>query len=231
METLTIVELVATTTSIICVWLTIRRHIFSWIIGIVGIIAFIYVFYEVKLYGDMFLQFVYLAQSVYGWWYWQKYNHAELKLKGAQANRKVDALAPLDDVQNLNQSAAPAIETGIHHAQGDELLLTILFASMTFGAMLAVLVHGVKGAEYPFWDTMATTISLVANIWLARKIIECWYLWIAADVILVGLFAAKELYFSAATYGLFLIMAILGYIEWHKAMAEQAAKAEALREG
>jgi len=217
-ETLTIVELVATSTSIICVWLTIRRHILSWAIGIVGIIAFMYVFYQVNLYGDMFLQFIYLAQSIYGWWYWQKYNNAELQLKGAQARIKVDALAPLDDTQNLDNEAPTTLQTGIHHAQNDEIVLAALFGSITFGAMLAILVHGVKGADYPFWDTSATTISLVANIWLARKVIECWYLWIVADIILIGLFAAKGLYFSAATYGLFLIMAVLGYLEWRKTM-------------
>jgi nicotinamide mononucleotide transporter len=229
-ETLTIVELVATSTSIICVWLTIRRHILSWAIGIVGIIAFMYVFYSVNLYGDMFLQFVYLAQSIYGWWYWQKYNNAELKLKGEQARLQVDALAPLDDTQNLDQQPSTDIETGIHHAQHDEIIYTVLFASITFGAMLAILVHGVKGAEYPFWDTTATTISLVANIWLARKIIETWFLWIVADIILIGLFTAKALYFSAATYGLFLIMAVLGYIEWRKGMKSEASEASQ-REG
>jgi nicotinamide mononucleotide transporter len=39
-------------------------------------------------------------------------------------------------------------------------------------------------------------------------------LWIVVDVIFVGLFIYKELYLTAALYGLFLMLAVQGWREW-----------------
>ena len=49
---------------------------------------------------------------------------------------------------------------------------------------------------------------------LARKLLENWWLWFAADVIYVALYASSRLFLTAALYLVFLLMTIAGYRRW-----------------
>jgi nicotinamide mononucleotide transporter len=69
-------------------------------------------------------------------------------------------------------------------------------------------------AVAPHWDAAASATSLAANQLLTRRYIENWVLWIAVDVVYVGLFSWKGLYMSAALYVLFLGMAVAGLRRW-----------------
>ncbi|WP_295467304.1 nicotinamide riboside transporter PnuC [uncultured Pseudomonas sp.] len=64
------VELVAAVLGIVAVWLTVRQNIWGWPIGLVMVVLYIWIFYDVKLYSDMLLQVVYAVLQLYGWWQW-----------------------------------------------------------------------------------------------------------------------------------------------------------------
>jgi len=81
------------------------------------------------------------------------------------------------------------------------------------------------GDSAPFLDALTTVMSLVAQYMLTRKLIENWAIWIAADVIYIGLYASRGLYLTSALYAVFLSLCIAGAIEWHK-----SRKAEAIQE-
>lgn len=72
-------------------------------------------------------------------------------------------------------------------------------------------------AAFPLWDAAIAALSVVAQIMMARRLIENWFLWIAVDVLAVGLFAVKGLYPTAALYAVFLAMSIGGYFIWRRA--------------
>lgn len=57
-------------TGLACVILTVRQDIWCWPIGIISVIAYIAVFYDARLYSDMWLQVVYIFMQVYGWRNW-----------------------------------------------------------------------------------------------------------------------------------------------------------------
>src|SRR5512134_2156445 len=63
-------ELAAAVLSALGVWLTARERIASWPVGIVGLVLYAWVFQQSRLYGEMGLQFVFVAISAYGWWHW-----------------------------------------------------------------------------------------------------------------------------------------------------------------
>ncbi len=66
------------------------------------------------------------------------------------------------------------------------------------------------------WDIAAVSISLLAQWLTCRKIITCWYLWFVADSIYIALMLSKDLYFHTCLFSIYLIMAILGFLNWLK---------------
>ena len=69
-------------------------------------------------------------------------------------------------------------------------------------------------AALPWWDAFVFAAS-VASQWLqARKLIENWIGWIIANTVGIGVFWAKDLYWFAALYGLFWLMAWGGLRAW-----------------
>lgn len=63
-------EIVATVFGLLCVWLTVRQNIWCWPTGLVQVLVFIVIFFQVKLYSDLILHVIYVGMQVYGWWFW-----------------------------------------------------------------------------------------------------------------------------------------------------------------
>ncbi len=74
-------------------------------------------------------------------------------------------------------------------------------------------------ASYPFWDASILWLSVIAQILLARRILENWLVWIGVDALAIGLYWTKGLYPTAALYTLFLVIAAIGYVQWRRAYA------------
>lgn len=68
--TTTYLELISFLLSVITVALNIRQLHWAWLFSIVSSATYAVVFYDALLYGDMALQFVFIAVSVWGWYQW-----------------------------------------------------------------------------------------------------------------------------------------------------------------
>ncbi len=86
-------------------------------------------------------------------------------------------------------------------------------------AGIGYLLHRFTDAALPWVDALTTTLSLLAQWWMNKKYVDNWTLWIVADVIYLYQYAYKALYFTTALYAVFLVLAILGYLEWKKKLA------------
>ncbi|MBK9960819.1 MAG: nicotinamide mononucleotide transporter [Saprospiraceae bacterium] len=62
-------EFVGTVFGIAGVWLAAKANILTWPVGLVNIILFFLIFYQVQLYSDMFLQIYFFMISLYGWFF------------------------------------------------------------------------------------------------------------------------------------------------------------------
>jgi nicotinamide mononucleotide transporter len=71
-------------------------------------------------------------------------------------------------------------------------------------------------ASYPYLDSFCAACSLVAQAFLARKVLENWLIWIFVDVIYVGVYIFKHLDLTAFMYAVYVIIALMGYIDWKK---------------
>ncbi|OBS35266.1 nicotinamide riboside transporter PnuC [Pseudomonas syringae] len=175
-------ELFAAAIGVIAVWLTVKQNPWCWPIGLVMVVIYIWIFFDVKLYSDMLLQVIYAGLQVYGWLQWTRHG---------------DGL-PVKAVTTLqNGSVLKGLAVGV-------------LISVALGAGMA---HFTDAAQ-PWLDAALTGFSLVAQVWMAQKRVQCWPLWILLDVIFVGLFIYKDLYLTAALYGLFTLLAVQGWREW-----------------
>ncbi|WDF74488.1 nicotinamide riboside transporter PnuC [Novosphingobium sp. KACC 22771] len=71
-------------------------------------------------------------------------------------------------------------------------------------------------AALPWMDAALSSFSLVAQYWTARRQAANWLLWIAVDVLYVGMFAFKALWLTAGLYGAMVVLAVLGYRRWQR---------------
>src|SRR5476651_1477355 len=65
-------ELFAAALGVIAVWLTVKQNPWCWPIGLVMVLVYSWIFFDVKLYSDMLLQVIYAALQLYGWWQWTR---------------------------------------------------------------------------------------------------------------------------------------------------------------
>jgi len=70
----------------------------------------------------------------------------------------------------------------------------------------------------PYVDSSLFVWSLVAQWMTARKWIENWVLWVIINTISVPLYIVRDLLPTAALYVALWILAILGYVQWRKAL-------------
>jgi len=71
-------------------------------------------------------------------------------------------------------------------------------------------------AALPYLDSALTVTSLVAQWLMTRKVLENWILWIAVDIVYVPMFLSRGLTATAILYAVFLVLAVLGFIEWRR---------------
>jgi nicotinamide mononucleotide transporter len=79
------------------------------------------------------------------------------------------------------------------------------------------------GVSLAHLDSALTTLSLVAQWMMTRKILENWLLWIIADIAYVPMYLYKTLYVTAGLYTVFLVLAIMGFVQWRRSHAADRA--------
>jgi len=125
----------------------------------------------------------------------------------------------------------------LHHPAGSKKLNVIRIGGREATALFLIGLGSTGGLYWflrrftdstvPLGDSLTTAMSLVAQYMLSRKHIENWYVWITADIIYIALYAYKQLYLTGLLYLIFMIMCIMGAIQWKKSLASESADREA----
>jgi nicotinamide mononucleotide transporter len=76
-------------------------------------------------------------------------------------------------------------------------------------------------AAMPHWDAFVLVFSLIAQWLQAQKRLENWLGWMVVNVVGIGVFWAKDLRLTAALYAVFLVMAVIGFVTWRRALRKE----------
>lgn len=79
-------------------------------------------------------------------------------------------------------------------------------------------------ASYPYLDSFCAACSIVAQFFMARKVVENWLLWVFVDIVYVGIYVAKGLHLTAVMYAVYILIALIGYFDWKRDYQKQIAK-------
>ncbi len=177
-------ELFAAALGVIAVWLTVKQNPWCWPIGLVMVLLYSWIFFEIKLYSGMLLQVFFALLQAYGWWQWTRAGtHHE--------GRVVSRLTAL------------------------QVLFGLAMGAIGSAALGAAMAHWTDSG-FPWSDATLTAFSLVAQLWMAQKRLQCWALWCVIDVLYIGFFAWQDLYLTAGLYALFTVIAIQGWRDWRR---------------
>lgn len=87
-------------------------------------------------------------------------------------------------------------------------------------AMLAWFLRTFTDTDVPHADGFLTAGSLLGQVLLSRKKVENWFVWILVDILYVGLYIYKNLMLTAVLYGVFVLMALMGWRAWRRTCPE-----------
>lgn len=185
----TLLEIIAVIFGLLSVWYAKKANILVYPTGIVSVLIYVYICFGAQLYADMGINFFYFIMSVYGWYMWTRKDDQKNERPVSFSNKKDHGLSLIMFIASII-----LIILLLKIFKGDD---TVYWAS-----------------SVPYIDTFTTAIFIVAMWLMAMKKVENWIYWIIGDLISVPLYFYKGLVFTSLQYFIFLIIAVLGYIEW-----------------
>ncbi len=188
-------EFFGTIAGAIAVWLSARAIVWSWPLGIINVVLFFFLFYQVQLYPDMFLQVFFFVTNLVGWWRWTHPRKFE-------EDRKK--------------------ELRVSFMKRKPLIMIVLvgFVGTFLFGTLAENIHEIfpavfpKPSAFPYLDSLVTVMSIITTFLMINKKIECWILWILIDAIATYLYFAKGILFVGLEYAAFCVIASFGLWNW-----------------
>ncbi|MBR4119792.1 MAG: nicotinamide mononucleotide transporter [Bacteroidales bacterium] len=189
------IEILGTIIGLIYLWLEYKANIYLWVVSIIMPAIYTYIFYNAGLYADFAINIYYLLIAIYGWFAW-KYNIKLFKT----SSRK-------ERVEELKISSLPK-----------KLWFKLIAVYLILQFLITWVLITYTNSNVPWLDSFTTSVSIIAMWMLARKYVEQWLVWIVVDVVSVGLYIYKDLYYTSALYALYAVIAIFGYIKWKKMM-------------
>ena len=181
-----ILEFIAFVFGIASVWFARKENILVYPTGLVATIITTYLLFIAGYLGDMMINFYFSIMSIYGWFNWSRKNNIKDNLPISRTNDKQKAIG----------------------------ILLFLFTIVVVFCIYTYFDYKIKTENY--FDMLAAGIFFTAMWYMALKKIENWTLWIIGNLIVVPLYAYRELGMLSLQYIIFTILAVWAYLEWRK---------------
>ena len=224
-------DIVTTILGLIYLVLEYRASIALWVVGIVMPAMDIYLYWSHGLYGDAGMAVYYTLAAIYGYAVW-KFGAKWKRMLKRKASGAAGSDKALDTDGSDKAVDAAGSDKAVDAAGGSPeelpitffprrlILRTLGFFLLAWAATYYVLV-AYTNSTVPLLDAFTNALSFVGLWALARKYVEQWLFWIAVDVVCCYLYVVKGIPFKAGLYGLYVVIAVMGYRKW-KGLAKKA---------
>ena len=101
------------------------------------------------------------------------------------------------------------------------IALTLLACALAWLGVSLFLIR-FTDTDVPWQDGFATGFSLVGQFLLGRKFIENWIIWLAVNLVSIGLFVHKGLWLTVGLYAVFAVLSVVGYVAWRRRLPATA---------
>ncbi|MCI1720777.1 MAG: nicotinamide riboside transporter PnuC [Bacteroidales bacterium] len=186
-----------------------------WIIALVTATSYAIIFYSQGIYAQMGLQIYFVIMSFYGIWQWT------LQRRNYEKSLEHSNLGTAEPEAKKENSIIYCIPTGKQIAWGAAILCVLTAVLYLFIGTFSKLFSQVPD-PYPFWDALATALSILGTYWLSKSYLYQWWLWIAADIMMAVIFAMQYIggqngmVLSVILYAFYIVSAFYGIWHWKK---------------
>ena len=193
------IEFIGTIFNILCVYLVSKNKIRNRPMWLIASILYLFLFYQIQLYADLWEQFYFIITGIYGRYMWSKHGSQE------KSNNNITLWNKTMRIQYIIWI----------------IIFTLIMAYITSHLHIRFAHIFPEQASYVLLDSFTTIISFAATILMIRQKVEAWVLWIIVDVIGIYLYMVKWVQFIALEYILFLWIAINGLIQRYNLYKKQ----------
>ena len=185
-----ILEIAGTILGLIYLYYEYRASSSLWIVNIVMSAIYVLIYFSEGIYALGCLSIYNIVAAIYGILVWKYSKTSEQK--------------------ELPISSIPK-----------KVLVNSSLVMVVLSAALIYVLHTISDSGsllYNTLDGLASAATIISLYWLAKKYKEQWFGWIFVNFISVILYLLTNLYFTAALYTLYIVVAIAGYRQWTKLM-------------
>lgn len=193
-------EITATLSAVIGVFLIARQNILGWPIGLIWAgISFYLAYFEWQLVSDAILYASYIPIQIYCWVVWAKRGAGGTPDESAKF--RPTWLKPSTQIILV----AAAVMSVIAWAFG----ISALAEKFTWIPAPALL-----------WrDSITTVLNYYAQFLQARKRMENWVGWLIVNLLGIHIYWVKDAPIYSVQYAFFLVLGIYGWMQWRKSQA------------
>lgn len=207
-----ILEFIAAFFGVISVYYAKKENILVFPTGIISTAIYVYMLSQWSLYGDLIINIYYTLMSIYGWYMWaRKVDNDNNRIPISRTSTKDKIIA----TGIFIFTSVFVIFVYRYYNVMDNDLGFIESFNFAISKLTSGNIEDFRSA-IPYLDTFTTGIFFAAMWLMANKKLENWTLWIIADIVSIPLYFVKGYGFTGIQYIIFLILAVMGYIEWRK---------------
>lgn len=186
-----ILEILGFTIGLLYLWWEYHADAKVWIASVVMPAISMWIYYSKGLYADFGINIYYLLIAVYGFVSWTR---GETKSKHGAL--KITHIGWL---------------TGV----------AAVCATLLLWRLIWWILVEFTDSTVPVADAFTTSLSIVGLWMLARKYVEQWLAWFVVDIVCCALYYYKGINFYCVLYGIYTVIALLGYRKWMRLMKSQ----------
>lgn len=184
-----LLEFICFILGILSVWYARKQNILVYATGLISTSITVYLLYLTHDIGNMLVNAYFSIMSIYGWYNW----------KFGKTNGEANLL--------------------ISKTNTKQKLVGILLAVFTFILVYIIYVYfDLDIDNLTYIDLFTTAIFFTAMWYMALKKVESWVLWTIGNLIVIPLFAYRNLILLSLQYTILTFLAISAYFEWKKVL-------------